>query len=297
MLAHSRCLQLTFVGLPLALVVTVALSALPTAADDSKADRGWPMIGHDVANSRSQPDEHQIGRHQVGRLAPKWVLTTGGDVSATPAVSDRRDERDGRGRGRSAVYFPDWGGQLWKVDAESGDVVWSRAISEYNGIAGSISRSSPVLSHGNVYVADLNGSLMAIDAATGSLRWITLLDTHPAVIVTTSPIVLGNRLYVATSSMEQAYARRQTPDPQGAPDLASLTVANGVVYAGSMAHTGNQMYALDAATGSILWRFAAGGSVVAGPAVSRGMVFWGSGYARTGGVGNDKFYAFRVGGR
>ena len=35
----------------------------------------------------------------------------------------------------------------------------------------------------------------------------------------------------------------QTPDPQGAPDLAALTVANGVLYAGSMAHTGNQMYA------------------------------------------------------
>ena len=33
------------------------------------------------------------------------------------------------------------------------------------------------------------------------------------------------------------------------PDLAALTVANGVLYAGSMAHTGDQMYALNAATG------------------------------------------------
>jgi polyvinyl alcohol dehydrogenase (cytochrome) len=64
-----------------------------------------------------------------------------------------------------------------------------------------------------------------------------------------------------------------------------------------MAHTGDQMYALHAASGRILWSFAAGGSVVAGPAVSRGMVFWGSGYARTGGVGNNKFYAFSLDGR
>ena len=64
-----------------------------------------------------------------------------------------------------------------------------------------------------------------------------------------------------------------------------------------MAHTGNQMYALDAATGAILWRFAAGGSVVSGPAVIGGTVFWGSGYARTGGVGNNKFYAFSIDGR
>ena len=41
----------------------------------------------------------------------------------------------------------------------------------------------------------------------------------------------------------------------------------------------------------------AGGSVVAGPAVVDGTVYWGSGYARTGGVGNDKFYAFSIDGR
>ena len=86
-------------------------------------------------------------------------------------------------------------------------------------------------------------------------------------------------------------------DPRGAPDLASLIVANGVLYAGSMAHTGDQMYALDAASGDILWRFPAGGSVVAGPAIVRGSVYWGSGYARTGGVGNAQFYAFSIDGK
>ena len=89
----------------------------------------------------------------------------------------------------------------------------------------------------------------------------------------------------------------QTPDPQGAPDLGALTVANGVLYAGSMAHTGDQMYALDTSTGDILWRFPAGGSVVGGPAVVDGTVYWGSGYARTGGVGNDQFFAFSLGGK
>ena len=36
------------------------------------------------------------------------------------------------------------------------------------------------------------------------------------------------------------------------------------------------------------------GSVVAGPAVVDGTVYWGSGYARTGGVANNKFYAFSI---
>jgi len=41
------------------------------------------------------------------------VFTTGGDVSATPTV-------DG-----DAVYFPDWGGNLFAVEKDSGRLIWS----------------------------------------------------------------------------------------------------------------------------------------------------------------------------
>jgi len=103
----------------------------------------------------------------------------------------------------------------------------------------------------------------------------------------------------------------QTADPQvetlpglgtvGVWDLAPVTVANGVLYASSMAKLAsqNQMFALDAATGAILWQFGAGSSVNSGPAVVNGTVYWGSGYARSGveGSGNDQFYAFSINGR
>ncbi len=54
-----------------------------------------------------------------------------------------------------------------------------------------------------------------------------------------------------------------------------MTVANGVVYAGSMGsgQDANNMYALDAKTGKILWRFNSGGSVAAGAAVVDGTVY------------------------
>jgi polyvinyl alcohol dehydrogenase (cytochrome) len=507
-------------------VAAAAATAAVAAAGLPQLGLDWRMGGRDPANTRSQPFEWRISPRNVARLAPRWVHTTAGDVSATPAVV------------HGAVYVPDWGGKLWKLDAETGAVVWSRSISEYNGIAGSISRTSPSYAHGLVFVGDLNGNMMGVDADTGDLRWLTELDPHPATIVTTSPVVHGNRLYIATSSNEsrqppacctfrgsivaldtqtgrkvwQSYAlpdnggvpggfaggafvnppaldldeglvvaaagqlytqpasvtaclaadpdgwdeacfpqgaffnsvialdlrtgeprwsfrgagpdaRRlgcgdsppawcprwennfsvwdfagsgaqffdvrighrkrdvvgigqksgvywaldartgrlvwatlvghgddpggiqwgsavdgeriyaaighfrtatpyrlvsgevvtggswaaldprdgrilwQTADPQGAPDLGALTVANGVVYAGSMAHTGDQLYALDAESGAIRWRSPAGGSVVAGPAVVRGTVYWGTGYARTGGVRNDKLFALSIDGR
>jgi polyvinyl alcohol dehydrogenase (cytochrome) len=101
----------------------------------------------------------------------------------------------------------------------------------------------------------------------------------------------------------------QTADPQvetltglgtvGVWDLAPVTVANGVLYASSMAKlpSQNQMFALDARTGVILWQFGAGSSVNAGPAVAHGSVYWGTGYSRSGveGSGNNRMYAFTVG--
>ena len=197
--------------------------AMPGHANDWWLVGGWHMVGHDIFDTRSQPFEFRIGPRNAARLWPKWELTTAGDVSATPAVgtesvggddkaddgwrSEQRDDRFGRRtHRRGVVFFPDWGGKLWKVDAETGEVLWSRSIPDYNGIPGSISRTSPVLAHGMVYVADLNGNLMAVDATTGDLRWKTELDPNLGAIVTASPIILGNHLYINVSSNRDVVA-------------------------------------------------------------------------------------------
>jgi polyvinyl alcohol dehydrogenase (cytochrome) len=178
------------------------------------------------------------------------------------------------GYGGTVVGIGQKSGVYWALEAETGQLLWSTLVgpgSDPGGIQWGTAydgqRLYAAIGHntGQPYTLPsgevlTGGSWAALDPATGQILW-------------------------------------QTPDPQGAPDLAALTVANGVLYGGAMAHTGDQMYALDAATGAILWRFAAGGSVVAGPGGVRGTVYWGSGYARTGGVGNNKFYAFSLDGR
>lgn len=84
----------------------------------------------------------------------------------------------------------------------------------------------------------------------------------------------------------------QTADPTAAAlDTGSVSVANGVLYAGPL---NGHMYALGAATGKILWSYASGGSVIDGPAIADGVIYWCSGYARIGGTGNSKVYAFTV---
>jgi polyvinyl alcohol dehydrogenase (cytochrome) len=66
------------------------------------------------------------------------------------------------------------------------------------------------------------------------------------------------------------------------------------MYAGSYA---GQMYALDTITGNILWSFQSGGSVLDGPSIVDGTVYWGSGYRRIRpGIGNNKVFAFSLSG-
>src|SRR5437879_13039677 len=57
----------------------------------------------------------------------------------------------------------------------------------------------------------------------------------------------------------------QTADPTaGTIDRGSVSVANGVMYAGS---NSGQVYAFDATTGNILWNFASGSTVNDGQSI------------------------------
>ena len=67
-----------------ALLLASALSA-QTGSPESQAGQ-WRLAGQNLSNTWSQPAEHSIGLANVKNLSPKWVFTTGGDVSATPTV-------------------------------------------------------------------------------------------------------------------------------------------------------------------------------------------------------------------
>jgi polyvinyl alcohol dehydrogenase (cytochrome) len=222
-------------GAGMLLIVGLAIVAFDTGIVRTAPDHGgWRIAGRDLDNSRSQPSERQISTKNVHQLIPKWVFTTGNDVSATPTVAG------------NSVYFPDWAGNLFAVRADTGRLLWSRKISDYNGRAQSISRISPAIVGDQLIVGDHGGvpwlttgmaidgaHVMAIDRQTGALRWITQVDAHPAAVITGSPVVHGNAVYVGVSSSEEGLAVD--------PTYPCCT------FRGSMV-------ALDVRTGRILWK-------------------------------------------
>src|SRR5262245_15463359 len=127
----------------------------------------WRMGGQNLFNTRHQPAEQLVNPTNVSRLVPKWVFTTGGDVSTTPAVVD------------GAVYFPDWGGNLFKVETQTGNKVWSRRIQDYTSMPGSLSRVTPAVTEDALYLGTHFGATMlAVRKDTGDLIWKTQLDDH-----------------------------------------------------------------------------------------------------------------------
>ena len=183
----------------------VLLSAWPLRAQnhsqESRTDQ-WRIAGQNLNNTWSQPAEHTINPANVSGLTPKWVFTTGGDVSATPTVDS------------DAVYFPDWGGNLFAVKKNSGELIWSHKISEYDGVEGAVSRVSPAVDGNQVIIGDLqspklvhNGAnVISVDRETGMLRWITQVESHPAAIITGSPVVFNGVVYIGVSSTEETLA-------------------------------------------------------------------------------------------
>jgi polyvinyl alcohol dehydrogenase (cytochrome) len=184
----------------LSVLAALALLLLPAATALAGSWGLWLTGGQDPLNSRWQPAETKIGVGNASTLAPRWTFTTGGDVSATPAV-------DG-----SAVYVPDWGGNLFAIDKKTGTQLWSRQISTYTGVPGDVARATPAVNDNTLILGDQGGRVgagarvFAVDRKTGNPLWSTVVDSHFSAIVTQSAVVSadGTTVYVGVASFEEA---------------------------------------------------------------------------------------------
>ena len=249
------------------IAAVLAVALIGWAHQNSGGSGEWPVTGQDLSNSRNQPAEHRINASNVSSLQVAWSFTTGGSVSATPTVAG------------NAVYFPDWAGNLYALNKDTGQLIWSHKISDYDRSSTAISRVSPVV-HGNELIfgdnpnpAALHGgaNMIAVDRQTGALLWITNVESHPAAIITGSPVVFGNTVYVGVSSNEESTLARS-------PTYACCTFRGSVV-------------ALDATGGGILWKWYdmpdnggatnqfSGGAIWQPPAIDpqRGVLYIGTG--------------------
>jgi len=169
----------------------------------------------------------------------KWQFHAAAQVLSSPAVSD------------GVVYIGSSDHFLYALDANTGGLKWKFKTE------GRIT-SSPAVSGGAVFFACFDSNFYALDAATGQLRWK----------FTTA----GERRFAATHLHGAQPAAEVMPDPFDF-YLSSPVVWNGAVYFGS---GDSNVYALDATSGALRWKFKTGDVVHASPALDGGVLYIGS---------------------
>lgn len=169
----------------------------------------------------------------------KWAFKAEGPIVTSPVVAG------------GVVYIASLGGHLYAVDQESGRERWN--FKSRMPIA-----SSPAVADGLVFFVSSTGSLAAIDAATGQPKWVYAVEYE--------------RKFEAKNLHGYPSPAQTVPDAWDV-YTSSPAVVNGKVYFGS--GDGN-VYAVDARTGLLQWKFATKDVVHASPAVVGGTVYIGS---------------------
>jgi outer membrane protein assembly factor BamB len=169
----------------------------------------------------------------------QWTFHTHGEVFSSPAIV------------AGVVFIGSNDGSLYAIDQETGLQKWSFHTDARVP-------SSPAISNGLVYFGSYDGNFYAVDAATGKLQW----KFRNA----------GERRYAATHLHGSLPVGEAMPDPFDV-YLSSPAVWNGAVYFGS---GDGKIYALDAVTGALKWKFQTGDVVHASPAIADGELYIGS---------------------
>ena len=232
----------------------------------SGASGGSPVVANGIVyeGSADGPDGYvRAFDPSTGTLL--WKFKTIGWVDGAPAVVN------------GVLYIGDrYGPNMYALNASTGALLWYyRASSDID--------SSPAVVNGVVYFGNIGGDVYALDSATGARLW----QQHKGQCVESYVAVANGVVYantVAVGGAEYLYALNSGTGAElwnaqiagtGAQcyTYSAPAVASGVVYVGSWDHN---VYAFNAKTGALLWKYQTGDVVRSSPAIADGVVFVGS---------------------
>ena len=174
---------------------------------------GWSPTSNNTHFQTAQ--QAGLTPEQIPRLTLKWAFGYPDTTSAwaQPTVVGGR------------LFVGSQNGTVYSLDPTNGCVIWT--FTANGGV-----RASITIGGRRAYFSDQKGFAYALDAATGTMLWTRKVDDHPLIRLTGSPALHDGRLYVPTSSYEEAGKP---------PNYVCCTFRGSIV-------------ALDANTGEIAWR-------------------------------------------
>lgn len=177
-----------------------------TLASDLGLSSQWSGWGANVLNNRWSNSRSAINSFNAGSLKESCLLKYDIGVSAPPAISG------------DIAYFPTWNGRFVALDYKSCHVRWdinvSNIITEFapmttlqTAYTQAVSRSTPQLDGSVLYFTTLaHALLVAVDLQTGALLAVAQINSHELATLTMSPTFYKGRIFVGSSSQEEAAA-------------------------------------------------------------------------------------------
>ena len=222
-----------------------------------------------------------------------WTFANGADPDYDLGCGANLFQANITGTYQDVVGAGQKSGVYWAVNADNGNVLWKNQVGP-GGHLGGIHWGTAVDSNG-VYVGvnDETGTAYKMGGSGPQAGKSTSVGSWAALALGGGPGDAGMSNH--GKILWQIANPAMTAPLAGASVNGPLAVVNGVVFAGSMDAMG-MMYALDSATGNVLWQFASGATVYSGPAIVNGVVYWGAGYPSSrlgfGSHGAVQLYAF-----
>lgn len=169
----------------------------------------------------------------------KWKFKTQGKVFSSPRL------------GHDVLYIGSGDGSLYAIDKNTGMQKWKFET-------GGPVDSSPAIHDGAIYFGSLDGYYYAIDETTGKLKWKFKTG--------------GEKKMGATGYWGMKPSTEYMEDLWDV-FLSSPIVERNTVYFGS---SDTHLYALDAKTGSMKWKFKTNGVIHSTPLLYNGTIYFGS---------------------
>ena len=154
----------------------------------------WPFYSGTLDGHREQLKEKSIDKGNVAELGVAWRARTpdGGVIHSTPVVAD------------GCVYTGTDLGNAHALNADTGELVWSRALGEggegSNTFEGAGIVGSPAVADGLVYVGATTPQasvLSALDQATGKVVWKRVVDEDEGGGLDSSPVPFKGMVFQA----------------------------------------------------------------------------------------------------
>ncbi|MEY4508488.1 MAG: Quinoprotein ethanol dehydrogenase [Pseudomonadota bacterium] len=182
-----------------------------------RASKEWPTANRDYAATRATFDS-TITKANIAKLTQAWSfeLPTGGFFGAATAPAVVLD---------GVIYYVDMTSNVYAIDKNTGVPRWTKkydaTASGPNGVA---------VGYGKVFVPSSDKTFVALDIVTGQELWTAPIEVAKNAGIGIAPVVYDGLVYLST-----------------------VPVTATAAYLGGVNGT---LYALDEATGKVVWSFA-----------------------------------------